>query len=148
MNPTQPNSHPTNLPPSAADNERPSRGLVAGLIVLSLLILVGLVAAVIYLLQPGAPTEAIRDIFLILVTLVFLIVGLALVLLVIQLARLINLLQNELGPILDSASEAANTMRGTSRFLSDKLVAPVVRVSAGVAGFRRALELLKFWGRK
>lgn len=126
----------------------PSRGLTAGIIILAVLILAGLAAAVFFLLQPNAPTESLRDVFIIIVAFEFLIIGLAMVLLIIQITRLVNLLQNELGPILDSASEAANTMRGTSRFLSDKLVEPVVRVSAGVAGFRRALELLKFWGRK
>lgn len=125
-----------------------SRGLTIGLAILGLLLLVGGIAAILYLLQPGAPTESLRDVFIILLAFEFMVIGLALILLIIQLARLVNLLQNELRPILDSASEAANTMRGTSRFLSDKLVGPVVRISAGVAGFRRALDLLKFWGRK
>jgi hypothetical protein len=115
---------------------------------LGFLILAGLVAAIYFLLQPNFPTEALRDVFIIIVAFEFLIIGLAMVLLVVQITRLVNLLQNELRPILDSANEAADTMRGTSRFLSDKLVEPVVKVSAGVAGFRRALELLKFWDRK
>jgi len=119
-----------------------------GLIILGLLLLFGLGAAIYFLLQPGAPTESLRDVFIILVAFVFLVVGLALILLMVQLARLINLLNNEVRPMLESARETADTMRGTSRFLSDKLVAPIVKVSAGVAGFRRALELLKFWGRK
>jgi len=127
---------------------RSSPRVIVGLVILGLVLLVSLGAAVVYLLQPGAPTESLRDMFIILVALEFLVVGLALMLLLVQLARLINLLNNEVRPILDSVSEAANTMRGTSRFLSDKLVAPVVKVSAGVAGFRRALDLLKFWVRK
>ena len=102
---------------------------------------------VIWLSQPGAPTETLRDIFIILVAFEFMIIGIALVVLVIQLARLVNLLNNEVRPILDSANEAANTMRGTARFLSDKLVNPVVKVNAGMAAVRRALDLLKFWGR-
>lgn len=125
-----------------------SRGLTLGIILLAVLILAGLVAAIYFLLQPGTPTETLRDVFIIIVAFEFLIIGLVIVLLVIQITRLVNLLQNELRPILDSASEAANTMRGTSHFLSDKLVEPVVKASAGLAGFRRALELLKFWGRK
>ena len=102
---------------------------------------------VIWLSQPGAPTETLRDIFIILVAFEFMIIGIALVVLVIQLARLVNLLNNEVRPILDSANEAANTMRGTARFLSDKLVNSVVKVNAGMAAARRALDLLKFWGR-
>ena len=124
------------------------RGMRIGLIILGLFLLFGLGAAIYFLLQPGAPTESLRDVFIILVAFVFLVVGLALILLMVQLARLINLLNNEVRPMLESARETADTMRGTSRFLSDKLVAPIVKVSAGVAGFRRALELLKFWGRK
>lgn len=129
-------------------SKKSSRGLTAGLIILGLLLLVGFVAAILYLLQPGAPTESLRDIFIILVAFEFMVIGLTMILLLVQLARLINLLNNEVRPILESASEAANTLRGTSRFLSDKLVAPIVKVSAGVAGFRRALDLLKFWVRK
>jgi hypothetical protein len=122
-----------------------TRGFTIGLIVIGVLLLGGLVAGVWYLLQPTAPTESLRDILLILVAFEFFIIGLALVLLVVQLARLVNLLQNELKPILDSANQTANTVRGTSLFLSDKLVGPVVKISAGVAGFRRALDLLKLW---
>lgn len=129
-------------------SKKTSRGLAIGLVLLGLLLLVGFVAAIIYLLQPGAPTEGLRDIFIILVAFEFMVIGLAMILLLVQLARLINLLNNEVRPILESASEAANTLRGTSRFLSDKLVAPIVKLSAGVAGFRRALDLLKFWVRK
>jgi hypothetical protein len=122
-----------------------TRGFTIGLIAIGVLLLGGLVAGIWYLLQPTAPTESLRDILLILVAFEFFIIGLALVLLVVQLARLVNLLQNELKPILDSANQTANTVRGTSLFLSDKLVGPVVKISAGVAGFRRALDLLKLW---
>ncbi len=125
-----------------------SRNLIVGLIVLGVLLLAGLVAAVFYLMQPGAPTDSLRDLFIILVAFEFMVIGLALILLIIQLTRLVNLINNEVRPILNSASEAAETMRGTTRFLSDKLVQPVVKVNAGVAAFRRALELFGFWIRR
>lgn len=124
-----------------------SRGFGIFIGILAVLLLVGTVAAIIWLIQPGAPTETLRDVFIILVAFEFMVIGIALVVLIIQLARLVNLLNNEVRPILDSASEAANTMRGTARFLSDKLVGPVVKVNAGAAAVRRALELLRFWRR-
>jgi hypothetical protein len=127
--------------------EKSSRWVGVLIVVLALLVLVGIVLMVIWLSQPGAPTETLRDIFIILVAFEFMVIGIALVILVIQLARLVNLLNNEVRPILDSANEAANTMRGTARFLSDKLVNPVVKVNAGMAAARRALDLLKFWNR-
>ena len=126
----------------------PSRGLVIGLAVLALLF-VGLIAAGVYfLIQPGAPTATVRDVIIIVVAFEFMIIGLALVLLIVQLARLVNLLQNELRPIIDSASEAAYTLRGTARFLSDNLVGPVVKVNSALAALRRAAGLLNFGRRK
>ncbi|QYK50357.1 MAG: hypothetical protein KF701_08140 [Anaerolineales bacterium] len=126
----------------------PSKGLLIGLGLLAVLFIGALVAAVYFLLQPGAPTETIRDIVIILVAFEFMIIGLALVILLFQLAQLLNLLQNEVRPIIDSASEAANTLRGTARFLSDNLVEPVVKVNAGLAAARRALDMLNFGRRK
>jgi hypothetical protein len=126
----------------------PSKGMIIGLAVLALVFVVALGAAVYFLLQPGAPTETIRDIVIILVAFEFMVIGLALVILLVQLARLVNLLQNEVRPIIDSANEAANTLRGTARFLSDNLVEPVVKVNAGLAAARRALDMLNFGRRR
>jgi hypothetical protein len=133
---------------ASGDSGAPSKGLVIGLALLGLLLLAGFGAAVFFLLQPGAPTELIRDIVIIVVAFEFMIIGLALVILIVQLARLVNLLQNEVRPIIDSASEAAHTLRGTARFLSDNLVAPVVKVNAAMAAARRALDMLNFGRRK
>jgi hypothetical protein len=127
---------------------RISRGAIAGLIVLVVLLLAGMGFAVFYLLQPGAPTETLRDVFIIIVAFEFMVIGLALVILIVQLAKLVNMLQNEVRPILDSASEAANTMRGTARFLSHNLTEPVIKASAGIATVRKALGLFKVGRRK
>lgn len=129
-------------------NNAPSKGLIIGLVVLALLLVVGLGAAIYFLLQPGAPTETIRDVVIIVVAFEFMVIGLALVILLVQLARLVNLLQNEVRPIIDSASEAANTLRGTARFLSANLVAPVVKVNAAMAAARRALDMFNFGRRR
>jgi hypothetical protein len=131
-----------------ASEKRGGSRSIGVIIALTILIIVLLgVWGIWTLLQPGAPTETLRDVFIILVAFEFMIIGVALVVLIIQLARLVNLLNNEVRPILDSASEAANTMRGTARFLSDKLVEPVVKANAGAAAFRRALEMFRFWKR-
>ena len=46
-----------------------------------------------FLLQPGTPTDRIRDVFIIVVALESLVIGVALIVLAVQLASLINLLQ-------------------------------------------------------
>src|SRR6185436_16817627 len=76
-------------------------GVVIGVVVL--LILLGL--AIYFLLQPATPTDKIRDVFIIVVALESLIIGVALIVLVAQLASLINLLQNEVRPILKATNE-------------------------------------------
>lgn len=126
----------------------PSKGLIVGLVLLGVVLILGLGAGVFFLLQPGAPTETIRDVVIIVVAFEFMVIGLALVILIVQFARLVNLLQNEVRPIIDSAGEAARTLRGTARFLSDNLVAPVVKVNAAMAAARRALDMFNFGRRR
>jgi len=129
--------------PEAASQSNRQRLALIGLSVVAVLILALFVVAVIYLLQPGAPTETIRDVFIIFMALEFLVVGLALIVLIVQLARLINLLQNEVRPILESTSETAHTLRGTATFLSDNLVQPVIRANSYMAALRRLLKMVR-----
>ena len=117
--------------------------------VFAIIILLALViGAVFLLLQPGTPTGKIRDIFIIFMALESLLIGLTLVILLIQLSRLINLLQNEVKPILDSTNETANTLRGTVTFLSDNLVEPIVKLNEYLATLNQLRDILSFTRRK
>lgn len=109
----------------------------AGVILIAILSL-----AVYILLQPGTPTERWRDIFIIMVSLESLVIGIALVVLLIQMASLINLLQNEVRPILEATSETVNNLRGTAEFLGESVVEPVIKLNGYLASLRRVLELL------
>ena len=71
-----------------------------------------------------------------------LIIGVALVVLLIQLASLINLLQNEIRPIIQAANETVNTLRGTAEFLGENLVEPVIKLNSYLASIQRVLELM------
>lgn len=68
--------------------------------------------------------------FIIVLALEGMLMGVALIVLVIQLAALVNLLQNEITPIIDNASETVTTVRGTAQFMSQNLVQPTVRLLA------------------
>jgi len=113
-------------------------GVIIGVIVL--LVLLGL--AIFYLLQPASPTDKIRDIFIIVVALESLIIGVALVVLIIQLASLINLLQNEVRPILKATTDTVNHLRGTAEFLGENVVEPVIKLNGYLAGLYRMLEMM------
>jgi hypothetical protein len=114
----------------------------------AILLLALVVGGVFFLLQPGTPTERIRDIFIIFMALMMLLLGLALVILIAQLASLINLLRNEVKPILASTNETANTLRGTTAFLSDHLVQPVIQLSSAVAALRTVVGFQQLFRRK
>lgn len=142
-NESQGQSQPTPVSSELSRQDQSRRRLtIIGLVVGFLILLALIVLAVIYLASPAAPTEKIRDIFIIFMALEFLVVGLALIILVIQLATLINLLQNEVKPILESTNETASTLRGTAVFLSDHLVEPVIELSAYLAGLGRLKNLI------
>lgn len=113
--------------------------LIAGVVLFLGLIIV----AVYFLMQPATPTDKIRDVFIIFMALESLVIGVALVILMVQLATLINLLQNEIKPILDSTNETVNTIRGTATFLSDNLTEPVIKLNEYLAGIKRLLEIFR-----
>jgi hypothetical protein len=129
-------------PDLTPEDQNRQRKILIGLAIGVVVILVLLVLAVIYLLNPATPTEKIRDIFIIFMALVSLVLGLALVILIIQLARLINLLQNEVKPILESTNDTVSTLRGTTAFLSDNLVEPVIKLNEYLAALSQLMRLV------
>jgi len=136
------------LPPSPEElaekreQEKQMKRLTTGIIVGAIILLASLVAAIYFLLQPATPTDKIRDVFIIVVALESLVIGVALVVLIVQLAGLINLLRNEIRPILDATNETVNTLRGTAEFLGENVVEPVIKLNGYLAGLYRMLELM------
>jgi hypothetical protein len=116
--------------------------IVTALIVGGVLFMVLIILVVILLLQPGVPTETIKNVFIIFLAVEMLIVGVAVVVLTVQVATLINLLQNEVRPMLQSTNETINTLRGTTEFLSENLVEPVMQLNEYLASLKRMLELM------
>src|SRR5450830_1027546 len=120
---------------------RKQRWIMAGIILAVILVVAGIVVAVIALTKYPAVATNVRDIFIIFMAFESLIIGAALVVLVIQIASLINLLQNEVKPILQSTSDTVNTLRGTTEFLSENLIEPVIKLNSYLAGLRKFFDL-------
>ncbi len=95
-----------------------------------------------FISQDEALTRTARDVFLILLALEFMIVGVALIVMVVQLARLMLLLEMEIRPMLENANETLDALRGTTLFLSENLVEPVMKLQSSLAGMQRVLEIL------
>ena len=140
----------TGIPPldsneqeNSIDGTTRTRVLAVIGVLLILALIVGVVFAVIAMARNPAQTETIRDIVIIFMAVEALVIGLVLILLIIQIARLTDLLRNEIKPILSSTNETLGTLRGTTRFLSDNLVKPVVKVNSSMAAVRKALNLIR-----
>ena len=118
------------------------RRILIGVIVGAVIVVLLLGIAIYFLLQPATPTDRIRDVFIIVVALESLVIGVAMIVLIMQLASLINLLQNEIRPILNATNETVNTLRGTAEFLGDNVVEPVIKLNGYLAGLYRMLELM------
>jgi membrane protein implicated in regulation of membrane protease activity len=117
---------------------------LAGLILIALLILVAIGFAVSSMIGAPQQTQTIRDIFIIFMAVESLILGIALIILIMQLARLTSLLQNEIRPILESTNQTVSTLRGTTTFISENLTRPVVKMSSSIAALKRVIELVGF----
>ena len=141
----QNNTNQTALPaPASHDSSGDSRKTIYIVIAAVVVIVAALVAGIVVLARSGpGVTGQVRDIFIIVMALESLVIGAALVILIVQLAILINLLQNEIHPIIHSTNETVNTLRGTVTFLSDNLAEPVIKLNEYLAALRKLLDLLR-----
>jgi len=141
---------PSLPPPSGqAVGETPQQDLQSSramiiIIAVVVVILILLIAATVWLLTSDSETTAmVRDVFIIFMALESLVIGVALVILIIQLATLINLLRNEIRPVISSTNETVNTLRGTVVFLSENVTEPVIKLNAYLAGFKQFFDVVR-----
>ncbi len=130
------------LPPGQkSDDISPEQKKALIWIIVAVVVLVLLtIAALVYLLNaPASQVMRIRDIFIIFLAIQSLLTGFVLVVLMVQIAKLINLLQNEVKPILESTNETVSTLRGTTAFISDNLAEPIIKLNEYLAGFTQIL---------
>ena len=127
------------MQPEPAEDKKKIIFIIITAVVLLMLVCV---LGISFLLLPTTPTDKIRDVLIIFVAIETGVIGVALVVLIVQIASLTNLLQNEVKPILMATKETVNTLRGTTEFLGENIVEPVIKLQGYLAGFIRMLELL------
>jgi hypothetical protein len=118
---------------------RSNRGVIIAIVAVVAVLLV--VLGFVWMVQAGA-TATVRDVFIILMAVVMLFIGVMLLLLVYQVAALTKMLREEIKPLLENAEETVNTARGTTMFVSDHVVRPVIGAAGTLAGILRVISLL------
>jgi hypothetical protein len=83
-----------------------------------------------------------RDVAIIVLAVESIVIGGLLIFLVFQIQSLIRLLKEEIKTILDSTKDTVGTVRGTTTFLSNTIVTPVVQIAGYAAGVRRIVRVL------
>lgn len=105
--------------------------------IILVLFLIGVVLAVLTPVEStGARLSYIRNILIIVVVLEGIVIIGAISTLIVQVTRLVNLLQRESRPILHDARQAVQQARGTVGFVSETATAPIIRTGAFLAGVR------------
>jgi hypothetical protein len=123
--------------------ERPNKTMmVVGIVVGAVLGLVVLGGGGYLLIKNPETTAVLRDVFIIVLALESIVVGALLSILIFQIQNLTRLLQEEIKPILDSTNETVSTVRGTTTFVSENVVSPMIEAASYVSAVRKVLELL------
>ena len=138
----------TNKYPEISPTPIDKRPLIIGIIVAASLLLISILAAVWLFFHP-ATAEVVRDIviiflgmssFFILICIVIMIV--MLVYLILKTNDLVQLIDREIRPLLYNIQETTNTVRGTTSFISDKAVQPVIATVSSIAAVKAIFKSL------
>jgi hypothetical protein len=108
-----------------------------GVAVIVLLILLAFVA----MIAAGVIGE-VRDIVIILLAIEALVIGGVTLFLLYQVIMLIALLRDELIPLIQSAQETVNSARGTTVYVSRRIIAPSAKAASTVARLQTMARVL------
>ncbi len=125
------------------EEKKDSKATTIALIAVALLFVIITAGSIVLAFQSVETVAAVRDIFIILMALMLTVIGVALVILILQVSNLINILKNDVKPILESGTDTVNTLKGTVRFLSDNLAEPVIKLNESLASLKKVGQLFK-----
>lgn len=84
----------------------------------------------------------LRDVFIIVLAIEALLIGLAMFVLVLQTGMMINILQNQVRPILEDTQATMLKVKSTTAFLAKYAVQPIISVNSYSAGFKKLFSLI------
>lgn len=134
----------TSRPEARSEDRQPTQsiliGAILGIVLLTAALVVGAVLLAINAESTAPTVEVVRDLLIIALALELLVIGVAIVVFLVQVARFINLVNNEVQPIITATSDTLNTVRGTAAFLGKNLVEPVIVANAALRGMAKAVK--------
>jgi len=86
--------------------------------------------------------DGLKDVLIILAALASIVVLVLLALLVLQVLDLVKQVKKETKPLIEETQKTIQTVRGTSTFVGQELVTPLITAVSAVSGVQRALQVL------
>ena len=121
--------------------EKKSRRTTTIVGVIAAVLVIVIVASFVLMIQAGT-TGVWRDVIVIIVALESLIVMALMIVLVFQVIAMVRMLRDEIKPLIESAQDTVESARGTTRFVSQKVISPAISVASAVASVKRMAEVL------
>ena len=130
-----------NQPITMTDAERQMRRRMI-LIGIGILVILVLVLFSFALLIAAGVIDIVRDVVIILLATESLVIGGVTLFLLYQMIMLVTLLREELIPLIQSAQETVNSARGTTVYVSRKIVVPSAKAATTVARLQAMARVL------
>jgi hypothetical protein len=108
-----------------------------GIAVIAVLILLGFAAMI-----AAGVIDEVRDILIILLATESLVIGGVTLFLLYQMIMLVTLLREDLIPLIQSAQETVNSARGTTVYVSRKIIVPSAKAATTVARLQAMVRVL------
>jgi hypothetical protein len=87
-------------------------------------------------------SATVRDIAIIIIAVQTIVIGVLIAVLVWQIWRLVKVIQTELMPIIEDTQATISTVRGTTTFVSNNVIDPVISTNRKVAKWRATSQAL------
>ncbi len=140
MEAKEPETLQVQTPTPTLSDEASARRIQFLIIGISILVLAVLVTAIVLMANNPTVTQIIRDIAIVFVAVESFLIGLALIVLIFEVQALIKVLREETQPLLRSVNDTASTVRGTTAFVSENLVSPLIKVAGFTSGVKQVIS--------
>ena len=122
-----------------AEKRSRRRTIIITLVAVAILAVILLVVG--WMISAGV-TGVVRDVIIILLEIEALVVVGLLLVLVYQVMLLVRMIREEIKPLIESAQETVASARGTTTFVSKKIVSPTVSIASSLAGVGRMISFV------
>ena len=131
----------TDVEPTVTSVDRKSSNKMKWIGLIAAVIVILIIAGFVVMISAGV-TGVVRDVIVIFLALESVVIATLMLVLVVQVIGLVRMLREEIKPLLQSAQDTLEATRGTTTFVSKKVITPAINAVGTFAGAKRVVEFL------